>query len=161
LTEQQFGNFQNLEAVTAAKLERIQYGRFYYRFPLGESGLDVYNRSSSFMQTFHRDWADRSILRKDNETNIVIVTHGLTMRLLLMRWFHFTVGEFERSDNSGNGEFVLMERSENKSKRREEVENNISAAKEAAEAAAKVRAQYAKLGTLLFLSLFHSLLVSR
>ena len=35
LTEQQFGNFQNVANVRAAKEERGDYGRFYYRFAQG------------------------------------------------------------------------------------------------------------------------------
>ena len=35
LTEQQFGNFQNVANVRAAKEERGDYGRFYYRFSQG------------------------------------------------------------------------------------------------------------------------------
>jgi broad specificity phosphatase PhoE len=47
ICEQQFGNFQNLEQVRRAKEERHKFGHFFYRFPNGESGLDVYNRVSS------------------------------------------------------------------------------------------------------------------
>ena len=38
LREQDFGNFQDLKAKAAEKDERKRYGRFYYRFPNGESG---------------------------------------------------------------------------------------------------------------------------
>lgn len=41
---QQFGNFQNHEEMQQCKRQRSQFGRFYYRFPDGESGLDVYTR---------------------------------------------------------------------------------------------------------------------
>lgn len=44
--QQQFGNFQNHEEMRKAKKDRGQFGRFYYRFPQGESGLDVYTRVS-------------------------------------------------------------------------------------------------------------------
>lgn len=30
------------------KLERLRYGRFFYRFPHGESGADVYDRMTVF-----------------------------------------------------------------------------------------------------------------
>merc|ERR1711879_502385 len=42
--------------------------------------------------------------------NIVIVTHGLCLRLFLMRWFHYTVREFEDSENPRNATLVVMER---------------------------------------------------
>jgi hypothetical protein len=41
---QQFGNLQNFENMRDFKRERSFFGRFYYRFPQGESGLDVYTR---------------------------------------------------------------------------------------------------------------------
>jgi broad specificity phosphatase PhoE len=53
-SEQQFGNFQNGEAMLNAKCERSTFGRFYYRFPEGEAGLDVYNRVTSFIATLFR-----------------------------------------------------------------------------------------------------------
>ena len=36
------------------KEQRALFGRFYYRFPDGESGLDVYSRVSSFIGTLFR-----------------------------------------------------------------------------------------------------------
>lgn len=34
LTEQQFGNFQNLATIVMSKAERARFGRFYYRSAL-------------------------------------------------------------------------------------------------------------------------------
>ena len=39
---------------------------------------------------------------------IVIVTHGLALRLFLMRWFQFSVHDFEESYNPDNCELVTM-----------------------------------------------------
>jgi broad specificity phosphatase PhoE len=55
ISEQQFGNFQNVKEVLHAKQERHEFGRFYYRFKSGEAGLDVYSRVSSFISTLVRD----------------------------------------------------------------------------------------------------------
>lgn len=55
ISEQQFGNFQNVKEVLYAKQERHEFGRFYYRFKSGEAGLDVYSRVSSFISTLLRD----------------------------------------------------------------------------------------------------------
>ena len=44
------------------------------------------------------------------EVNIICVTHGLTLRLFLMRWFQYTVEEFEESWNPENTGTVVMER---------------------------------------------------
>ncbi|CAN0430319.1 unnamed protein product [Ectocarpus sp. 12 AP-2014] len=110
LTEQQFGNFQNLATIVNSKAERARFGRFYYRFPQGESGLDVYNRATSFIATMFRDFANESIARDD--LNVIIITHGLTLRLLVMRWFQYSIADFEETLNPENGSFVVMERKE-------------------------------------------------
>ena len=102
LTEQQFGNFQDVSEVRHAKKTRAKYGRFYFRFPLGESGLDVYNRASSFINTLQRDFYDPDVVPCPNDSNMLLMTHGLTMRLLMMRFFQYTVTDFENSENSRN-----------------------------------------------------------
>ena len=204
IAEQQFGNFQNPKKVRTAKSERRMFGRFFFRFPNGEAGLDVYNRVSSFLATLSRDirqidqlysirhdshttMTDRGVndklqaattyplddhnnfvvdigdceqssnakplsspsldsnvnsgkfpsdssspLPSSSSTfatdekyettnssacvdamenmNILIVTHGLTLRLLLMRYFQLSVDEFEQSYNSQNARLVIMDR---------------------------------------------------
>lgn len=40
---------------------------------------------------------------------MLIVTHGLTMRLFCMRWLHWTVAEFESLSNPGNAEARTLE----------------------------------------------------
>lgn len=35
---QDFGNFQDMEGKEREKTERLRFGRFFYRFPNGESG---------------------------------------------------------------------------------------------------------------------------
>ncbi|CAI7834538.1 unnamed protein product [Closterium sp. NIES-54] len=44
--------------------------------------------------------------------NIVMVTHGLTTRVFLMRWFRWTVRQFEGLLNPGNCEIRVMEMGE-------------------------------------------------
>lgn len=114
LVEQQFGNFQDVAAVRAAKEQRRKYGRFFYRFPDGEAGLDVYNRATSFIATVIRHCAQLRAEGHDmSRTNLCIVTHGLTLRLFLMRWFQFSVEEFEASWNPCNGRVIVLERHTN------------------------------------------------
>lgn len=90
------------------------------RFPSGgESGFDVYNRVSGFIGTITRDvqniWeelqpdAPEASKTKDENVTICIITHGLTLRLFLMRWFQYTVHEFERSYNPKNGRVVVLD----------------------------------------------------
>jgi len=112
IVEQQFGNFQNYDDVKKAKIDRSSFGRFFYRFPNGESGLDVYNRVTSFISTLFRDALQlRAKMGGLENVNLVIVTHGLTLRLFLMRWFQYNVVEFESTKNPGNADVVVMERS--------------------------------------------------
>lgn len=82
---------QNPKKVRTAKSERRTFGRFFFRFPNGEAGLDVYNRASSFLATLSRDlqWLEANSIPME-DLNILIVTHGLTLRLLLMRYFQLT-----------------------------------------------------------------------
>jgi len=100
--------------------------------------LDVYNRVSSFIPTLVRDLDRhrRSGIDVDN-LNVVIVTHGLALRLFLselfqvqiayhiifchahfvshqsytdflVRWFQWSVACFEESQNPDNCELVTM-----------------------------------------------------
>lgn len=41
---------------------------------------------------------------------MVIVTHGLSLRLFLMRWFQFSVEEFEKSKNPENAQLIVMKK---------------------------------------------------
>lgn len=147
-TEQQFGNFQHHAEMQDNKVcnatqsililrhydtgchlthdiqaQRIDFGRFFYRFPSGgESGFDVYNRVSGFIGTITRDvqniWEElhpetpdisNTNEEEDESVTICIVTHGLTLRLFLMRWFQYSVHEFERSYNPQNGRVVVLD----------------------------------------------------
>ena len=90
VAEQQFGNLQDLERIRQSKDERHKYGRFFYRFPNGEAGLDVYSRVMSFIGTLRRD-------HMGDECSLVIVTHGLALRLFLMAWFEWTVEQVTSS----------------------------------------------------------------
>ncbi len=67
----------------AAKAERSKFGRFFYRFPSGEAGLDVYSRVSSFIPTLVRDCTRYSVEGQDlDNMNVIIVTHGASFWLL-------------------------------------------------------------------------------
>lgn len=103
--EQEWGHLRDLAACAATNEARDAYGTFYYRIPEGESGADVYDRVSDFFGTLHRDFA-----KPDFPDNALIVTHGMTLRLFLMRWFHWTVEDFEQVANPGNCQLVILER---------------------------------------------------
>lgn len=82
IREQEFGNLQD-ETFSSLRTAQNQVGRFWYRFPTGESGADVYDRV--------KQWWYEAVLRvnmrpgqPDVET-VLVTTHGLTMRLILMQ----------------------------------------------------------------------------
>ena len=97
--EQEFGNLQG-DDFKNYRGEQLQLGRFFYRFPTGESGADVYARV--------KQWWDNTLLplnhRNDAEPvdAIVVVTHGLTMRLILMQ-VGWAVGYLVGATNFSSG----------------------------------------------------------
>ncbi|PKU85458.1 phosphoglycerate mutase-like protein AT74 [Dendrobium catenatum] len=108
--EQDFGNFQVEDRMKVVKETRQRFGRFFFRFPEGESAADVFDRVSSFMESLWRDIDMRRLDQgEDTETNLVIISHGLTSRVFLMKWFKWTVDQFERLNNFGNCEFRVMQ----------------------------------------------------
>ncbi len=104
IREQEWGHLRTIEEGKRVEEIRDAYGTFYFRIPDGESAADVYDRISDFFGTLHRDF------RKDNYSqNAIIVTHGMAIRLFLMKWFHWTVEEFELLANPKNCEIVILE----------------------------------------------------
>jgi len=103
LREQDWANFQNPADIAEQKEQRDRYGHFFYRFREGESGSDVYDRVSTFLESMHRNFETPAAPR-----NVVVVTHGLTMRLFCMRWFHWSVEYFESLDNPENAQPVVL-----------------------------------------------------
>ena len=128
------------------KALRQRYGRFFYRFPDGESAADVYDRITGnnndnnikyvlcFWKSNIKKYSSnyrvlcmvqgfRETLRTDinigryqppgekkTDMNLVIVSHGLTLRVFLMRWYKWTVQQFEGLNNMGNGNMLVMEK---------------------------------------------------
>ncbi|KAF8107661.1 hypothetical protein N665_0118s0029 [Sinapis alba] len=110
IREQDFGNFQVEERMRETKVDRERFGRFFYRFPEGESAADVFDRVSSFLESLWRDIdMNRLHINPSHELNFVIVSHGLTSRVFLMKWFKWTVEQFEALNNPGNSEIRVME----------------------------------------------------
>jgi len=105
LREQEFGNYRPPGAYENIELERDEFGTFFYRVPGGESGADVFDRLSGAMDTMHRDFN-----KPDFPNNMIVVSHGLTIRLFLMRWFHWTVEEFEALRNPRNCQYYVLDK---------------------------------------------------
>jgi broad specificity phosphatase PhoE len=105
LREQDFGHLRSMEAFALIDAERSAYGTYHFRIPDGESGADVDDRISIFLDTLHRDFE-----KPDYPDNALIVSHGLTIRLFLRRWFKWPVEQFERLRNPFNCQHFLLER---------------------------------------------------
>jgi broad specificity phosphatase PhoE len=108
IREQEWGHLRHPDENEDIKSERDDYSTFYFRIPDGESGADVYDRVSTFLETLHRDFR-----KPDFPDNALIVTHGMTLRLFLMKWFHWRVEEFENIRNPKNCQIVVMQKQEN------------------------------------------------
>ncbi|GAA0157243.1 phosphatase [Lithospermum erythrorhizon] len=110
IREQDFGNFQEAETMKRIKEQREKFGRFFYRFPEGESAADVYDRVSSFLESLWRD-IDMNRLNHApcDDLNLIIISHGLALRVFLMKWFKWTVEQFEYLNNFSNCEFRIMQ----------------------------------------------------
>lgn len=112
IREQEMGtnwsNLQGDEAKECRRLQREVIGRFYYRFPAGESGADVYAR------TKHWWYNDALTINEDygcsRAKNIVVVTHGLTMRFILMVIEQWSVNTFETVWNANNCSVWVLEK---------------------------------------------------
>eukprot|EP00546_Thalassionema_frauenfeldii_P020792 CAMPEP_0178897926 /NCGR_PEP_ID=MMETSP0786-20121207/2030_1 /TAXON_ID=186022 /ORGANISM="Thalassionema frauenfeldii, Strain CCMP 1798" /LENGTH=233 /DNA_ID=CAMNT_0020568555 /DNA_START=96 /DNA_END=797 /DNA_ORIENTATION=- len=106
LREQDFGNFQDKALMQESKEERVKFGRFFYRFPNGESGADVFDRVSAFCGTLLLDMSQI----KDPNVSVVFITHGITARLFVKKWLHWTVDDFEGLHNPPNCGLLHLER---------------------------------------------------
>ncbi|CAB9523552.1 mutase-like protein [Seminavis robusta] len=105
--EQEMGNIQGDE-FAHYRQQQVQIGRFWYRFPTGESGADVLDRVKS--------WWFESVLtvntRPHYETvdTLVVVTHGLTMRFILMQLFGWSPTTFHSVWNAGNCDMYVLQK---------------------------------------------------
>lgn len=84
--------------------DRDEYGKFFYRNDGGESGSDVWDRTSDFIGALHRDFE-----KINYPENALIFGHGFTNRIFLMKYLHITVEEFETYKNPRNGEIHILE----------------------------------------------------
>jgi broad specificity phosphatase PhoE len=103
IREQDWGHLRHPDENQEIMQARESFSTFYYRVPDGESGADVYDRVSSFLDTLFRDFN-----KVDYPQNTLIITHGLTLRLFLMRWLHWTVEDFENLHNPRNCQIVVL-----------------------------------------------------
>ncbi|HEY0636360.1 MAG TPA: histidine phosphatase family protein [Pseudonocardiaceae bacterium] len=106
LREQDWGNLQDPAGQALARHERDQFGHFFYRFERGESGADVDDRVAAFVAELEH----RVVTEPAHPRTVLLVTHGLTMRLLARRLFGWSVELFESLSNPEPGEHRVLRR---------------------------------------------------
>lgn len=95
LREQDWGNLQDPVEQEVQKRKRHEFGHFFYRLEHGESGADVDDRVASFLNNL-----ELRIDRDDRHPDtVLVVSHGLTMRLLCRRLFSWSIDLFESLSN--------------------------------------------------------------
>ena len=109
LIEQKFGNHQSRENMEEERIARSKYGRYFYQFREGESGLDVTLRAQAFTdRLFDHFRTGYYSTRPDLEWNVLIVSHGLFMRVFLKAFLRKTVADFSRWYNYANCEMCIL-----------------------------------------------------
>jgi broad specificity phosphatase PhoE len=110
LREQDFGDWDSLTEGEMAAADPARYerrrrltdslGRFYFRYPNGESRADVTLRIATFIGKVHRS----------RYPHHIVFLHGVTQRAFRMAWLNRSVDWFEGARNPGNAEVEIIER---------------------------------------------------
>lgn len=110
LREQEFGDWDGLDEAEMQALDPVKYarrarmtdhrGRFYFRYPSGESRADVVQRMSTFLGKLHRT----------RFRHHVIFLHGVTQRAFRMAWFNWSSDWFEEEPNPTNASVLVISR---------------------------------------------------
>ena len=112
LVEQQHGLFENIPYTEWEKFgkeyEHYQNyyennGKFYAKFPQGESPFDVAIRMRQFIITMLNDI-------DENTENIYIVSHGTAIRMFILSYFNHPPEWFETGSSMENCSVRLIER---------------------------------------------------
>jgi len=109
LREQDWGNLQDPVAQRSIKRERDAFGHFFFRLPAGESGADVDDRVAAFVSDLAL-----SVAHGHHPKTILVVSHGLSIRLLCRRILSWSVDLFESLTNPGTCEHRVLHRIENR-----------------------------------------------
>ncbi|KAA8498972.1 Phosphoglycerate mutase-like protein AT74H [Porphyridium purpureum] len=112
LRELDFGQLQDPTSMDFHIEQRLKVGRFWYRPSGGEACCDLFDRMSLFLDSLFReiDSVRHVVPRPDSFTydNVVIICHGLSMRLFCHRYFRWTLDEFLQVYNPENCETWVL-----------------------------------------------------
>ena len=108
--EQEFGDWDGLDEAEMEALDPVRFakrkrmsdhhGRFYFRYPGGESRADVVQRCSLLIGKLYRS----------RYAHHLIFLHGVSQRALRMAWFNRPVEWFESAPNPRNCEALRIRR---------------------------------------------------
>ena len=112
LIEQQYGLFSDKEIEKIKRLYPDQFayydnyyqneGKFFAKLPQGESPFDVALRTKQFINTIFRD----------KEDILFVVSHGTTIKTIVMNFFHYKPEWFSNQVTPGNCSIILIESNE-------------------------------------------------
>lgn len=110
LREQEFGDWDGLlpaeiearDPERWARRKRMEdaWGKFYFRYPNGESRADVVARMALFIGK----------VRRSRFPHHLVFLHGVTQRALRMAWFNHPVEWFEHEPNPDNASVLAIRR---------------------------------------------------
>lgn len=100
LREVEFG----YDDVPSQENMRKVHGWMFYRFRGGESPADCYDRTSAALESILRQ------VERKRVGKVMIVSHGLTIRCFVARFFHLTVEQFESLANPANCDVIRIAR---------------------------------------------------
>ena len=112
LIEQQYGLFSDkeIERIKTLYPEQFAYydnyyqndGKFYAKLPQGESPFDVALRTKQFLNTIYRD----------KEDVLFVVSHGATIKTIVMNFFHYSPEWYNSELTPGNCSIRLIDSNE-------------------------------------------------
>ena len=103
-----------MEAMRLEKVARKKYSRYFYQFKEGESALDVTLRATAFSdRLFDHFRTGYYSTRPRLHWNVLVVSHGLFMRVFLKSFLRKTVDEFSQWYNYANCEMCILVKGEN------------------------------------------------
>lgn len=89
--------------VEEQELLRLIHSYFFYRLADGgESPADSFDRISTFLESMMRQ------VRRKKKQNVLIVSHGLTIRCFVMRFLHLSIEEFNLMRNPRNCDIITI-----------------------------------------------------
>ncbi|MBS1994178.1 MAG: histidine phosphatase family protein [Cyanobacteria bacterium SZAS LIN-3] len=94
--------YDGQESINAQREMRDKIGYFWYQMERGESPVQAYDRVSGFLESFMRQ------MKRKNKKSALIVSHGLTIRIFVMRFFHLTVEEFDLMRSPDNCDIITI-----------------------------------------------------